>query len=276
MLWICVLLPELPLEVFTRSQAAAAMRFAITTGGHHPRILIATEAARQCGIAAQQLVSAAYALTPDIVLRERDVEAEASALRGVATWLTQFTPTVSIGNDSCVLAEIGGSLRLFGGLRALLQQMRDGVRTLGYSVQMACAPTATAAQCFARAGHRQPAMRREDLARMLAPLPLACLPGEEEAIALVRRAGVTTLGQACQLPRDALVRRVGKSFVAMLDRACDLVPDPQTPFVPPAHYRGRLELPVPVTEVEALGFAVHRLVHELSGWLLGRGLGVCG
>src|SRR3954470_3656794 len=71
-LWVCVLLPDLPLEIFTRAHeddANAALRFAITTGGHHPRIVIANAGAQSAGIARGQLVSAAYALAPDIVLR---------------------------------------------------------------------------------------------------------------------------------------------------------------------------------------------------------------
>jgi protein ImuB len=44
--------------------------------------------------------------------------------------------------------------------------------------------------------------------------------------------------------------------------------------VPPPRYEGRLELPVAIDDVEALAFALNRLVHELAGWLEGRGLGV--
>src|SRR5438105_2592550 len=157
MLWVCVLLPQLPLEVFTRSrddrfERDGEMLFAITTAGHHPRIVIANEAAQSCGIAPGQLVSAALALAPDVVLRNRDPQAEMAALRGVAAWLTQFTPMVSLAAPQAVLAEIAGSLRLFGGFRALLQHIAQGVQALGYSVQIACAPTPTAAQFLARAG----------------------------------------------------------------------------------------------------------------------------
>jgi protein ImuB len=53
-----------------------------------------------------------------------------------------------------------------------------------------------------------------------------------------------------------------------------LIADPRSPFVPPPRYVGRLELPMEVESVEALAFAVNRLVHEMAGWLLGRGLGV--
>jgi protein ImuB len=91
---------------------------------------------------------------------------------------------------------------------------------------------------------------------------------------MLAAAGITTFGQACALPRDALARRAGSEFLRMLDRARGFVPDPRPPFVPPAHYSGTLALPAPVAGLEALAFAVNRLVHELAGWLRGRGLGV--
>jgi protein ImuB len=83
-----------------------------------------------------------------------------------------------------------------------------------------------------------------------------------------------TFGQACALPRAALARRVGAEFVATLDRARGLAADPRLPFVPPPRYEGKLELPAPVASIEALAFAVNRLVRELAGWLTGRGQGV--
>ncbi len=51
-------------------------------------------------------------------------------------------------------------------------------------------------------------------------------------------------------------------------------PELRPAFVPPPRYAGKLDLPAPVADVDALAFAVNRLVLELAGWLAGRGLGV--
>jgi protein ImuB len=285
MLWTCLLLPSLPLEVYARAQAPAdaARPFAVTTGGHAPRVVVANAAAVAAGVHAGQLLSAALALAPDIVLRERVPRAEAAALAAVATWATQFTPAVSLAPPDAVLAEIGGSLRLFGGLPRLAAHVARGVHALGYTPRLAFAPTPTAALLFARADERGigdeplPGRGRRaavTLAAALAPLPLAHLDVDADALATLAAAGVTTFGAARALPRDALARRVGGSFVATLDRALGLAADPRPPFVPPPRYEGRLELPAAVDGVEALAFALNRLVHELAGWLLGRGLGL--
>ena len=49
MLWACLRLPSLPLDVFARAlgPADAARAFAVTTGGHYPRIVVANAAARR-------------------------------------------------------------------------------------------------------------------------------------------------------------------------------------------------------------------------------------
>ncbi len=266
MLWACLLLPSLSLDVFARatSPADAAKPFAVATGGRTPRIVSANAGAHDAGIRSGQLVSASLALSPDLMLRDRDPDAEATALAAVATWATQFTPAVTLAPPHAVLVEIGGSLRLFDGLPKLTARLSCGVHKLGYTMRLALAPTPAAALLFARAGS----------GGALAPLPLSLTDADPAIIAMLAAAGITTFGQACALPRAALMRRVGADFITFLDRVRGLAHDPRPPFVPPPRYTGKIDLPAPVENVEALAFAVNRLVHELAGWLSGRGLGV--
>jgi len=276
MLWACLILPSLPLDVFARAQGpeAQARPFAVTTGGHYPRIVAANAAARAAGIREGQLVAASLALAPDLVMRDRDPGAEGTALEAVGAWATQFTPAVSLARPDAVLAEIGGSLRLFGGLPKLAARLAQGAQDLGYAARVALAPAPLAALLFARADRAVTVTNPASLTRALSPLPLAFLDADPAIVATLAAAGVTTFGQACALPRDGLARRAGAALVAALDRARGLVPDPRPSFVPPPRYTGALPLPAPVASADALAFAVNRLVHELAGWLLGRGLGV--
>ena len=201
MLWLCLLLPSLPLDVFARAIAPTerARPFAVTTGGHYPRIVAANAAALDAGIAPEQPVSAALALAPDLVLRDRDFTLEADALAAVAAWATQFTPMVSLAPPDAILAEIGGSLALFGGRSQLRDHFARGARDLGYTARFAFAPTPTAALVFARGG-----------ARSLDASRLAHLDVDASALTTLAAAGINTFGEACALPRDALARRVCK------------------------------------------------------------------
>jgi protein ImuB len=299
MFWACLFLPSLPLDVFARghSPADAVKPFAVTSGGRTPRVVNANAVARDAGIHPGQLVSASLALAPDLVLRERDPVAEVAALEAVASWATQFTPTVAVAAPNAVLAEIGSSLRLFGGLSRLKARLARGARDLGYAPQWAFAATSAAALLLAKSRVRDdfsangggenrarqkvvsdPTFEGERSKVVSDPtfdaLPLCLAEADPDAIATLAAAGITTFGAAFALPRAALARRVGTDFVDLLDRIRGLAPEVRPLFVPPPRYTGKLDLPAPVANVEALAFAVNRLVFEMAGWLTGRRLGV--
>ncbi|HEX6136693.1 MAG TPA: DNA polymerase Y family protein [Casimicrobiaceae bacterium] len=276
MLWVCVLLPSLPLEAFTRAVAPRddGRPFAVASGGHPPRVVCANAAARAAGIRREQLVSAALALAPALVLRDRDIAAEEDALREIAALALAFTPNASLALPNAIVAEIEGSVRLFGGLSQLLGQLAAQVRARGHDTALALAPTPTAALLLARAGSVTPVLDRMHLEATLAPLPLALLDLDADTLATLRAAGITTFGAARMLPRAALARRFDRRLVDTLDRALDRLPDPREPYRPPPHFERRLPLPAPVDGIEALGFGVDRLVNDLAHWLLARGLGV--
>ena len=276
MLWIALWLPSLPLDVFARGLDgdAKAQPFAVTSGGHYPQVVVANAAARRAGVTRGQLVSGALALAPGIALRERDCAAENAALGDVAAFMLGFTPQASIAGADSVLADLHGSLRLFGGLARMQQLVGDGIAARGYRLRTAVAPTPLASLALARARQPAPVLARTDLASLLAPLPLSHFDIDAQALTTLAAAGVTTFGEMRALPRDALARRCGPELPALCDRALGNVADTRAPYVPAPHFASRLALPVPVHDAEALAFAVNRLVHALAGWLLARGLGV--
>jgi protein ImuB len=292
MLWACLHFPALPVEIFTRASpkaepfavVGAVSRTGRPEGEHRsakhggrpasrPEVVAANEVAHAAGVRRGMLLSAAYPLVPALAVQARDAAGERAALAGVAQWGEQFTPTISIAPPAAVLLEISGSLRYFGGLDPLLARLRAGTGELGYRGRIAAAPTPTGALLLARAGVERPVSDPASLRAALARLPLALLDCTTATIDALGAMGVHSLGDCLALPRDGLARRFGQALVDEVDRALGRVPDPRPPFLAPARYRGRLELPFPIAEVEALAFGLKRLVAELCGWLLGRGLG---
>src|SRR5438067_253499 len=276
MLWACLCFPSLALDIFTRASRGEDRdrRFVVASGGNAPKVIVANDAARDAGIRAGQSIATALALAPDIVLRDRDPAAEAKALARIATWTLRFTPQVSLAPPDAIVLEIGASLRLFGGVSPLVARLRNGIEAQGYDVQLGIAPTPTSALLLARNSNTHLVRDASELPRVLAPLRLELLDIDAEVVAMLAAAGVTMFGQAASLPRDALARRCGQHLVTIIDRALARCTDPRVPFVPPPRFVSRVELPVPVGDVEALAFGVNRLVHDLSAWLCARGLGV--
>jgi len=306
MLWAALLLPRLPLEVYTRGfdDEAGACPFAVASGGSRPAIVDANDAARLAGVKRGMAVAGALALVPALVLRDRDAGAEVRALTNMATWALGFTSTVSIAAPAAVVAEVGGSERLHGGLDPLVARIATGLAARGHAARIGVAPTPLAALALARmqrGGRGERVATIDALAAALALLPLAALgesgvrldfpepgsarhrypsgkvesdPAFPRALETLAAAGVRTIGEAEALPRDGLARRFGQALVDTLDRAHARKPDPREPWIPPADFIERLDLPAPAQDAQALGFAAARLTDLLAAWLRARGLGV--
>jgi protein ImuB len=275
-LWVCLRVATLPVDVFARAWPADAHErpFVVSSGGHYPRVIEANAAARAAAIRPEQLISAALALAPDVAMRDRDTDAEMQALAGIATSVLSFTPNTCLAPPDAVLAEIGGSVRLFGGLRPLLRRLLQAVRAQGFAPSLGVAPTATAAVLLARGGYVEPVLAVDALPDALADLPLRLLDLPPAARELLSAAGLTTFGELAALPRAGLALRCGPDVVDAVDRVLGRAPDVREPYVPPPRFEARLPLPAMVEDAQALGFAVNRLVQQLSHWLTGRGLGV--
>ncbi len=276
MLWSCLHFADFSLQLVARtmpaenvpsSDCASPTPLIITTGGNRPLVVSCNSAARSQGIAPGMTVSAAVALTAELIECPRDLTREQRALEGVAAWGCQYTSMISVTPPDALLLEIDGSLRLLGGLRAALLRLSRDVRELGYTATIATAPTPTAAWLLARAGLNSTVVERHALPQALAPLALGLLDQRAETVHLLELMGVRTIGDCLQLPRDGLARRFGQALLDELDRALGKLPDPRVPWVAPSRYRSQLDLPAPVYSTEPLLFAVNRLIQELTGFL---------
>lgn len=172
-----------------------------------------------------------------------------------------------------LLLEVAASLKLFGGLPAMLRLQRAGLKALGHSANIAVAPTAMAAAWLARAGVEKniAAVR---LQQVLGALPLALLDGQGKTLEDLAHIGVRSIAELLALPRAGVVRRFGSDLLEQIDKALGLRPDPRLWHVLPASFRAGLELPSEVSSAEQLIFAARRLVLQLCGYLAGRACGV--
>jgi protein ImuB len=271
MLWAALHFPGFPVQV---SERGARTPGPLAVAGARGEVIACNAEAALAGVRPGMALSAAWALAPALAVKPRDEAAEREALQGVALWAGQFTPTVSLAPPCAVLAEIGGCLKLFGGLPRLLALIRDGLAGLGYRAALAAAPTPEGAHLLARAGLKQPVTDPAALREALAPLPIALLDCPRETHETLLNIGARSLGECLRLPRDGFARRFGQELLDRLDRALGAIPDPRPPFSPPPRHRSALALPAPAWEAEALLFAARRLVLELAGFLAAREAGV--
>lgn len=257
------------------------------------RVLAASAAARAAGVRPGMRRGGVLMLMPEARLYERDPAREAEALDAVALAMLQYTPQVALAEEATLLLDIGASLRLFGGIRALCARVRASLRALGFTGSVSCAPTARAAWLLARAaahgmahggrqgggrggGGRVPgrSLRMASLERRLDRLPVALLPPARPYMSWFEGIGCEALGQLRRLPRPGLQRRCGRELLDVLDAAYGMCPELFEWVAPPERFRARLELFDRIEQADLLLAGAHHLVLQLVGWLCARQLAV--
>lgn len=287
-LWIGLSLPQLALDIFSPNWCSDPGSVVL----EQDRVLAASRAARAAGIGHGMRRAGVLMLLPEARLYERNPAREAEALDAVALAMLQFTPQVALLEEATLLLDIGASLRLFGGIRALCARVRASLRALGFTAAVSCAPTARAAWLLARAaahgmvhgrnhsdmhGGRRVlgrSLRMASLERRLDRLPVALLPPARSYMSWFEGIGCEALGQLRRLPRPGLQRRCGRELLDMLDAAYGMCPELFEWVAPPESFRARLELFDRVEQAELLLAGAHHLVLQLVGWLCARQLAV--
>ncbi|MDO9131512.1 DNA polymerase Y family protein [Hydrogenophaga sp.] len=193
-----------------------------------------------------------------------------AARRAVATWALQFTPRVALA-DGAVLMEVAGSVRLFGGKRALRDRVVTESADVGVA-QVAWAPNSLAALALARAGIENGF--KQTLPLLLDALPMQVLSAVHPHLTTLAHIGCRTLGDVRALPRGGVGRRFDKQLLQALDQAYGAEPEAHVWVALPERFEERLELMARVEQAPALLWGARRLLLVMSGWLAARRAGV--
>ena len=184
-------------------------------------------------------------------------------------WSLRFTPRVAQVEEA-ILLEVSGSLRLFGGRKALLKALLQSGRDDLGEVRWAVAPTSLVAL----------ALLRCKLRGITAPkplpdaLPLDLLTAAVPHAALLERTGTCTWGQLRALPRGGVSRRFGAALVDALDAAFGDRPESHPWETLPEHFDLNAELATVAITAPELMLAAERLLSRLQLWLQARNRGV--
>lgn len=269
-LWFCIYLPNLALEACGRSQEAKVV--VEEQHGIH-RVLLACPKASVAGIQPGQSTNAALALVPTLQVEERSALREQQLVEQLATWFEQFTSVVSIAGQDVLLLEVAGSLRLYGGLLSLRQQVAAGLQQQGLEASLAIAPTPLAATWMARAGRRACVREPANLNSALRSLPLSCLEWPPAICESISAMGVTSVGDCLRLPREGFARRFGSQRLLQLDRALGRLPDPRSSWRAPERFCADYEMTEEQSDREVLFAICQELLRSLERFLLTRQLG---
>jgi protein ImuB len=282
MLWLCIALPQLPLEAL-RSEDSGAPLVVTACESSARWVICGNPAAQNARLNPDMNYTVALALCPAVQKLERSAAAETAALERLAAWAYQFSGTVirsevpldfRQARSSALWLEIGGSLKLFGGFRNFIAVLERELGLLHYSYQLGIGPTLEGAALLARGGIRVVMPTLAALQLRIRNLPISLLALEPEIAGPLHTAGVRTIGLLLELPRDAVIKRFGVQLGNFLDRLIGAVADPRPVFRLPHRYDARFDFEFEVKSTEALLFPLRRMLHEFAGFLRARDTGV--
>lgn len=255
-IWLAVHLPDWPLRAAlsaltpTERQVLQTQPLVIVEGDRRGTIATCNEVAAAIGIRPGHSLNACIALCAETQFLPRHHERERQLLDEIALLGQRYTSVVSVQPPNELLLEIRGSVRLFGGLTALMDRVRNDLQECGLRSQITVSATAQSALWLARAAPEPRAVTPRNLLTTLSRLPIAVLLWPPEIELRLARFGVITIGDLLRLPRGGLARRIGYERLAELDRAVGRQPEVRRHFAAPETYVDRVPLDF---EIETTG-----------------------
>ena len=273
MLWIALHCPTLSLDwIERRFPAALIPAMAVTVRkGNQAYIQQANKPAQQWGVTAHQPLASALSLFPDLVVLEHDPNEEMKALQEAAYAALRFTPNI-VMQCSGLIAEVSGSLKLFGGLKKLCRLLNRAVAAQGLQLCVGRLPLPGEHGFLHSPHHRKPSSMAQG-ARfhlLLDFLPVSLLESAQAHLEVIRGIGCKTLADLRRLPRGGMARRFGTGLLMELDQAYGDAPDPQKWFEAPEYFQQKMELMAQVENAGMLLLPVQRMIEQMCGWLASR------
>ena len=230
MLWIALYCPTLSLDwIERRFPAALIPAMAVTVRkGNQAYIQQANKPAQQWGVTAHQPLASALSLFPDLVVLEHDPNEEMKALQEAAYAALRFTPNIVLQCNG-LIAEVSGSLKLFGGLKKLCRLLNRAVAAQGLQLCVGTAPTAGGAWLLAQSASPQTVINGAGAKfhLLLGFLPVSLLGSAQAHLEVIRGIGCKTLADLRRLPRGGMARRFGTDLLMERDQAGGDLADPQ-------------------------------------------------
>jgi len=262
MLWLAVVLPDLPLDVFLQRPTPF--------GVIENHVLVACdEQARTYGLLPGLTMAQAYSLCPALIVKERDRSAEEALLENLAVFSYSLSSRIVVRPEG-ILARFTDKVSPLGDPYAVLLKVEEWFKGMRSRFEASMAPTSWAAWLCARSGLRCVWTAQEPWRLSMRPLSFYELPLSKDVKNACLVLGFTCVGDLLDLPRSGFLRRFGKDAVCVLERLMGERPDVEDFWEAPLRFRRRLIFSFPVETEDALLFAVNRIAHEWGAVLQAR------
>jgi protein ImuB len=250
------------------------------------------EAAEAGGLVPGLPLAEARALVPGLVTVPHEPQVDARAAAALVAWCARYTPWAALDTSSNggaeewggsggvgagLLLDVSGCCHLFGGERALLEDLQARLTRFGYNARAAMADTIGAAWAMARHAtspeHPCVVVTPGRQRAALAPLPPSALRLSAATIELMSRLGLRRIEDLYALSPAVMMPRFGALPLRRLAQALGQEAESLSPQQAPAAFLTRQLFAEPVSDADDLGRAVTLLLEHLCHELLRAGRG---
>ena len=277
----------------------------VASGAHGLEIAAVNEAARALRVRAGAGLADTRAALPALITLPADADDDRAGLARLVRWCGRYGPARHFDGEDGLWIDITGVAHLFAdpvvgrldrsagdesgepadaGERALLGDLVERFTRFGLTVRAGLADTLGGAHAVARFATSSASpfviVPPGDTQRALAALPVAALRLDADAIRLLERLGLRTIGQLYGLPRAALERRfrtlrskaaktavLAATVLRRLDQALGHHAEPRAPLIESPDFAARLPFSDPLVTATGIEAALDWLCHDLAGTL---------
>jgi protein ImuB len=216
-------IPEFPVVALLRLDNVVRSNALAVTEGAAPlqRVVAINRAARRQGVSRGMSKVQAEA-TGTILFRNRSVAEETAAFETVLEIAERFSPRLEALSGPLngygqarslsvsLLIDRTGTEMLFGTAEQYARKLKSELEAASFPCSVATCSNAEASLLLARSHTGITCVKTDELAKRLAPLPIALLGCDDATLTVFGRWGVRTLGELAALPETSLISRIGQ------------------------------------------------------------------
>jgi protein ImuB len=216
-------IPEFPVVAWLQSDAAARSHALAVIEGIAPlqRVVSINRAARSQGVSRGMSKVQAEATGP-MLFRNRSISEETATFEDVLEIAERFSPRIEALSTPLnsyaqarslavsLLIDRTGTETLFGTAEQYARKLKSELEAASFPCSVATCSNAEASLLLARSHTGVVCVQTNELAKRLAPLPIASLRCDDATLTVFGRWGIRTLGELAALPETSLISRIGQ------------------------------------------------------------------